>query len=218
LLITRKARQFNFNWHTLHPRKWFPVNAIRFLFRQWRLLLSALIAGAIIHILLVLSAAQFEQSSAFRQLSEGLPINRVTFAKAVTAKAQPLPFYNPDALYSYCPFDASTSRIRLSAKLPDAGWSLSLHTPIGENFYFVPGSETRPTDVQLVLVPPGTVFAHGAIEVENGSQGVPQVKLTHVRGLAILRTPIKGFEYRRLADELRSTFSCGVENSAATNR
>lgn len=180
---------------------------------QWRLLAAALIAGAIVHILVTLSAAQIGEATSFQVLSRGLPVNEVAFGAPVTAKAQPLPFYNPDSLYSYCRYDASTTRIRVSAKLPDAGWSLSLHTPKGENFYFVAGSSRRISDINLVLEPPGNVFAHGNIEVSDSQTRIPVIKLPTVHGLVILKAPIKGLAYRRQIDEQRATFKCRAQRA-----
>ena len=182
---------------------------------QWRLITAALVAAAIIHILVTLSSAQIAEATSYKVLSQGLPVNQVAFGKPVTTKSQPLPFYNPDALYSYCRYDASTTRIRVSAKLPDVGWSLSLHTPKGENFYFVPGNARRPTDIDLVLEPPGNVFAHGNIEVSNSNKSIPQIKLPEVRGLVILRAPIKGLAYRRQIDEQRAAFKCQAQHATA---
>lgn len=181
---------------------------------QWRLLSASLVAAAIVHILITLSSAQFAEATSYKVLSENLPVNRVAFGKPVTAAAQPLPFFGPDALYSFCRYDASTTRIRVSAKLPDVGWSLSLHTPRGENFYFVPGNGRRSTDIDLILVPPGNVFSHGNIEVNQSDKTIPRINLPHVRGLVILRAPVKGLAYRRQIDEQRGAFRCQAQNTA----
>ncbi|MGI9475240.1 MAG: hypothetical protein ACR2PI_00920 [Hyphomicrobiaceae bacterium] len=182
---------------------------------QWRLLTSAVIAAAIIHILVTLSAAEIGESSSYKALTSELPVNQVAFSGPITAKTQPLPFYNADALYAYCRYDASTSRIRVSAKLPDVGWSLSLHTPKGENFYFVPGNTRRVIDINLVLEPPGNVFAHGTTEVSKSKASIPVIKLPGVRGLVILKAPIKGLAYRRMVDEQRAEFRCAPQNALA---
>ncbi len=175
---------------------------------QWRLISAALVAAAIIHILVTLSSAQIAEATAYKILGKGLPINQVAFGKPITAKDQPLPFFSPDALYSFCRYDASTARISVSAKLPDVGWSLSLHTPKGQNFYFVPGSGDRETDIKLVLEPPGNVFALGNTEITTANRTIPVIKLPDVHGLIILKAPIKGLAYRRLIDEKRAAFKC----------
>jgi len=180
---------------------------------QWRLITAALIAAAIVHILMTLSAAQIAEATSYKMLTRELPVNQAAFSEPITAKTQPLPFYNADALYSYCRYDASTSRIQVSAKLPDVGWSLSLHTPKGENFYFVPGNARRVTDIDLVLQPPGNVFAHGTTEVSNSKKNIPVIKLPGVHGLVVLRAPIKGLAYRRQVDEQRAAFRCGPQNA-----
>ncbi len=203
----------------LVPLKWLPsMKWLWALFRQWRLVVAALITGAIVHILVTLSTAQFGEASSYRALTRGLSVNQASFGAPVTDKAQPLPFFAPDALYSFCRYDASSTRIRVSAKLPDAGWSLSLHTPKGENFYYVPGIEARQTDIELVLVPPGNVFAQDAVEVTKAEQSIPLIKLPNAKGLVILRAPIKGFAYRRRVDELRAAFACRPQNAVTARR
>ena len=202
-------------WAMVHiPLARLPLKPLRAMLGQWRLIVSALIAAAIIHIVVTLSAAGFGEARAYRALTRDKPVNQVTFAPAVTTETQPLPFFGADALYSYCPFDASSARIRVSALLPEAGWSLSIHTPKGENFYYVGGTDTRSTDVKLMLAPPGNVFAHGATEVGDTAVSLPTIKLPEVRGIIILRTPIRGVAYQRQADEARANFSCRAETSA----
>jgi len=193
---------------------WLSLKPLRAALGQWRLIASALVAAAIIHIIVTLSAAGFGEAKAYRILTRDRPINQVTFAPIVSASTQPLPFFGADALYSYCPYDASSARIRVSAILPEAGWSLSIHTPKGENFYYVAGTDTRITDVKLRLAPPGNVFAHGATEVGDTAVGLPTIKLPNVRGVIVLRTPIRGVAYQRQADEARAGFSCRAEASA----
>ena len=190
--------------------RWFPLRWVGGILKQWRLITSALISGVIVHILVTLSSAQFGEAASFKLLTRGLPINQVAFGQSIRANAQPLPFFNADALYSFCHYNASATRIRVSAKLPEAGWSLSLHTPKGQNFYYVPGTDRRETNVELMLEPPGNVFAHGSTEVTQNQQNIPVVKLPHVRGLVILRAPIKGLAYRRQIDEQRAAFKCRV--------
>lgn len=192
-----------------------PMKLMRPIITNWRLLSSALVAAAIVHIVVTLSASATGDAAAFRALSSGLPVNDVAFGKPVSATAQALPYLSPDALYAFCHFDASTSRIRVRAKLPEAGWSLSLHAPGGENFYYVPGSARQETHVELVLEPPGNVFAHGTIDISAANQTIPTVKLPDVRGLVILRAPIKGLAYRRLSDEQRATFKCEAQTTSA---
>ncbi len=194
------------------------MKILHLILAQWRLAVTALILGAIIHILVTLSAAQIDQSSAYRILTRNLPPNQVAFAKPFGTKNQPLPYLDPGAFYSFCRYDASTSRIRVSAKLAAVGWSLSLHTPRGDNFYYVPGTDRRVTDVELVLEPPGNVFAPAETEVAPPATRIPVVKLPAAKGLVILRAPIKGLEYRRRADELRANFSCRIKNQRLAGR
>ena len=183
---------------------------------QWRLLLAALVAAGIVHIITTLTAAESDSSRGIARLSRDLPANQVVFLPPVTTNAQPLPFLSPDARYALCSFDASASLIRLRATLPESGWSLSLHAPDGGNFYFVPGIDGRETNVELMLRPPGGRFLANTVEIVRGGQVIPEVQLAYTQGLAILKAPIKGLAYRRLADEQLGTFECGPIHPTTT--
>jgi uncharacterized membrane protein len=179
-----------------------------FIARQWRLLLAALVAAAIVHIWTTLSAMQEAVVPGYTALVKDLPVNRVSFLKPLAPGSQLLPFMMPDSLYAICRFDATGSTIRLVANLPEAGWSLSLHAPNGDNYYFVPGSDARQTKLDIILQPSGATF----LRIPRG--GVPQtterpkVLLPNPHGIAVLRAPIKGLAYRRMIDEQRSAFVC----------
>lgn len=182
---------------------------VRLIAGEWKLIAAALVAGAMVHIVATLYGANIAQSRAFTALAGKLPVNQVVFADPVTPDNQPLPFFTPGSLYSYCRFDASMARVRLTAKLPGTGWSLSLYTRKGANFYYVAGTDVRETDVKLVLVPPGNVFVDAApANTPESGPVVPRVELPEAEGLAILRAPIKGYAFRRQADEQRGAFRC----------
>ncbi len=184
--------------------KWF-----RLIAGEWKLIAAALVAGAMIHILATLYGANIAQSRAFTAIAGRLPVNQAVFADPVTPVNQPLPFFAPGSFYSYCRYDASMARVRLTAKLPGAGWSLALYTPKGENFYYVAGTDARETDVKLILVPPGNIFVDAApANTPVSGPVVPRVQLPEAEGLAILRAPIKGYAFRRQADEQRGAFRC----------
>jgi len=119
-----------------------------------------------------------------------------------------LPFMMPDVRYAICPFDATDAPVRVSAAIPGPGWSLSLHTPKGDNFLYVQGTDDRSTDVNIMLKAPGTVFEAKNISAIQPTRQAPQLKLTHARGVAIFSAPIGAFAYRRLADEQLNSFKC----------
>lgn len=191
---------------------------VRWLTGQWKLLASALIAAAIVHIWLTLSAAQNTASPGYADLVENMPINQITYLPPVTPKHQPLPFMMPDARYAICRFDATAGAIRLQAVLPDTGWSLSLHAPNGANFYFVPGSSSRVTKLDLTLQPAGYSYLAPPETGRRNKVQRPKVLLPQSEGIAVLKAPVKGLAYRRQVDEQLNAFSCRPIPQAVARR
>lgn len=184
------------------------MKVVRFILGQWRLLSAALVAAAIIHIWTTLSAMDQAITPGYTTLVKDLPVNQITYLPPITPDAQPLPFLMPDALYAVCRYDASKGALRVTSTLPEAGWSLSLHAPNGDNFYFVAGTDARETKLDLVLQPIGAAYLSATAPHGSSGAAKPKVLLPDPVGVAILRAPIKGLSYRRQADELRSAFTC----------
>lgn len=191
---------------------------LRFIARQWRLLLAATVAAAIVHIWTTLSAMEATVVPGYRALVKDLPINKVSFLDPIEPGNQPLPFMMPDALYAICRFDATETTIRLVANLPEAGWSLSLHAPNGDNYYFVPGTNARETKLDVILQPTGATFLSIPSGTLPQSTEKPKILLPNPRGIAVLRAPIKGLAYRRQSDEQRSQFRCIPTSGSSANR
>lgn len=181
---------------------------LRLILNHWRLLLSAFTAGAIIHIWTTLTTVPSEDSPAYQQLVAELPVNKIAYLPEVTPETQKLPFMMPDVRYAICPFDATNGPIRINAAIPAPGWSLSLHTPNGENFLYVQGTDDRATNVNILLRAPGTVIEAKNISEIQPSRQTPEFKLTHAIGVAIYSAPIGAFAYRRMADEQLNSFRC----------
>ncbi|MCB1510356.1 MAG: hypothetical protein KDJ36_05585 [Hyphomicrobiaceae bacterium] len=194
------------------------MTAIRWLLSQWKLIAASVVAAAIVHIWLTLSATAHRVSPGYAALAGNLPTNRVVFLPPLEPGKQPLPFMMPDMLYAICKFDASQAAIRLKVQLPEAGYSLSLHSRDGANFYFVSGTNERATDLDVVLQVSGTAFFLPRLQSSGGRTERPRVALPGAYGMAVLRVPIKGLAYRRIADEHRDSFSCAPIAKAEARR
>ena len=77
----------------------------------------------------------------------------MVFLPPPTPGKQPLPFLTPDALYAMCRYDVSVDSLVVTAAMVHAGWTLSMHTPQGDNFYVMPAQQLRRGEVSLTVVP-----------------------------------------------------------------
>ena len=119
----------------------------------WRTVIGALLLGGIIHITATLAVPLVSTGHAFTKLRDTLPANRMVVLPPLAPGKQPLPYLAPDALYAMCRYDVSVDSLVVTAAMAQAGWTLSLHTPQGDNFYVMPAQETRRGDVSLTVVP-----------------------------------------------------------------
>lgn len=181
------------------------------LWRQldWRVLLAGVVAGGIAHIAIVFSTPFTAPGSAYQRLRGLLPVNRVQIIQPQTSLNQVLPFIQPDALYAMCRYDLSVDSLRVVAVLPEPGWTLSLHTAQGDNFYAMPGQQKR-TEVTFVVTP-GAERGLEAGAAPRRFGGVDlQIPSSTLEGIVVVRAPLKGLAYRQETEALLSRTACST--------
>ena len=109
---------------------------------------------------------------------------------------QPLPFLTPDSLYAMCRFDVSVDSLAVTAAVAHPGWTLSMHTPQGDNFYVMPAQQLRRREVSLLVVPAATTFCEFASTPRRISAPDSADPSPTNEGLVIVRAPLKGLAWR----------------------
>ena len=162
----------------------------------WRTVFGALLLGGIIHITATMAVPLMSSGPAFARLRDTLPANRMVLLPPPAPGNQPLPFLTPDALYAMCRYDISVDLLVVTAAMPQAGWTLSLHTPQGDNFYVMPAQETRRGDVALTVVPSAERLGEFAAAPRRLSAQETQVASPSWEGLVVVRAPLRGLAWR----------------------
>jgi uncharacterized membrane protein len=175
---------------------------------DWRLVVGALLLGGILHITATLAVTALGPGNAFQRMRETLPANRMVVLPPVVPGKEPLPFMLPDALYAMCRYDVSEDPVAVSAALADAGWTLSLHTPQGDNFYVMPAQQLRRPEVSFVLVPGGDRVSEFAPTPRRASNPGSQIPSPSLEGLAVVRAPLRGLAWRAEAEAALRRASC----------
>ncbi len=184
-----------------------------------RVIVAALFATLILHILATLAAPRLVPSSAYGRLSDFLPVNSMQIIPPIAPGAQPLPFMGPDSRYAMCRFDTSKGPVQIMAVLPGAGWSMSLFSDKGDSLYTAVAQPGRRTEIALVLSTSDEKFkgltpeARGASIKEDRS-----LSLAAKRGVAILRAPDQGLAYRAANEAELKRSLCGVRGAVASAR
>lgn len=160
------------------------------------MVLTAFVTAALVHIAVTLSmptlAGWFGKGTAYDRLRFKLEANTMKQLAADVSGAEPLlPFLSPDMQYAFCRYDLSASSVAVTATLVEAGWSLALYTPQGDNYYAAPGLEGRTTELSFVIVPSSErlLILPG---VRRADVDATQVTSPTREGLIVVRAPNKG--------------------------
>lgn len=162
-------------------------------------ILTALLAGGIIHIATTFAITSLGTGSAFRQLRGALPANEMVVLPPQTPGAQLLPFLMPDMLYAICRFDLSAGAVEVNAVLPEVGWSLALYTRQGDNFYATPGQSQRPVRAAFMLAPTTDRLVNLTPGARKADVDMSQVTSPDSEGLIVVRAPLKGVAFEGTA-------------------
>jgi uncharacterized membrane protein len=162
----------------------------------WRTVMGALLLGGIIHITATLAVPLVSSGHAFSKLRDTLPANRMVVLPPFSPGKQPLPYLAPDALYAMCRYDVSVDSLVVTAAMAQAGWTLSLHTPQGDNFYVMPAQESRRGEISLTVVPSAERLGEFAATPRRVSAQETQVASPSWEGLVVVRAPLKGLAWR----------------------
>lgn len=174
----------------------------------WRTIIGAGLLGGIIHILTTLAVPFLGAGTAFARLRDTLPVNRMVFLPPPVPGKQPLPFLTPDALYAMCRYDVSVDSLVVTAAMVHAGWTLSMHTPQGDNFYVMPAQESRRGDISLTVVPSAERLGEFATTPRRVSAQETQVASPSWEGLVVVRAPLKGLAWRAEAETALRRATC----------
>lgn len=154
--------------------------------------LTAGVAGGIIHIVTTFAIPMLGVGSAFNRVRDQLAVNRMVILPAQAPGQHALPFLSPDMRYAMCRYDVSAGAVEVRAVLPELGWSLGIYTPQGDNFYAVPGLEAKRTEVVFTILPASDRLVNLAPGVRKADVDATQVTSPQRDGLVVVRAPIKG--------------------------
>jgi len=175
---------------------------------DWRTVAGAVLLGGILHIAATLAVTAVGPGNAFQRMRDTLPVNRMVILPPIVPGKEPLPFMVPDALYAMCRYDLSSNPVNVSAALADSGWTVSLHTPQGDNFYVVPAQQLRRPELSFMLVPGGERISEFAPTPRRANNPDNQIASPSLEGLVVVRAPLRGMAWRAEAEAALRRASC----------
>ncbi|MFN0218071.1 MAG: hypothetical protein ACKVP4_04555 [Hyphomicrobium sp.] len=175
----------------------------------FQLAVAAPVAAAIAHIIATFIAAGDTRASAFVRLSEVLKSNVMTVLEPVSPSRQLLPFISPDARYAMCYFTTGGGPVRVTAVLPDLGWTLGVYRQDGSSAYFAAAAPGRETSIAITIVPDDDRFLGMTPQALGKSIDVnPQLTVAARDGVVVVRAPDSGSAARTTADAYLEKTSC----------
>ena len=175
---------------------------------SWRTVIGAVLLGGIIHITATMAVPLVSSGHALARLRDTLPANRMVLLPPPAPGKQPLPFLAPDALYAMCRYDITVDSLIVTAAMAQAGWTLSLHTPQGDNFFVMPAQETRRGDVSLTVVPSAERLGEFVATPRRVSAQETLVASPSWEGLVVVRAPLRGLAWRAETEALLRRATC----------
>ena len=168
----------------------------------------SLLGAAIVHILATFAVPALWRGAAFDRMQAALPANGMRVLARQGAAAQVLPYLAADMGYAVCRYDLTVLPVAVRAVLPDAGWSLTLYTPSGENFYAQPASDGKRTEVAFLLVPSSDRLFNIQPGVRRADVDATQVTSPQREGLIVVRGPRRGIAYDAEVEAALALASC----------
>ncbi|MEW5963386.1 MAG: hypothetical protein AB1749_07460 [Pseudomonadota bacterium] len=179
---------------------------------RWRLVLAALVSIGILHIVSILVAPSLAVAPAFVRLEPLLPLNKMVVLPPVTPGTQPLPFLSPNVRYAMCRFATDKGAIEVQARLPGAGWTLSVHLEGGENIYTATAEPGRFAEVRILLMPGDDRFLGLTPEARGiAREGPGMLEIPARSGIAVVRAPDAGIAFPRQIEADLARASCAPQ-------
>lgn len=172
-----------------------------------RTVLCGIAAAGIVHICATLATPYFAGATTVQRLSEHLPTNSMLVTGVPTPQSQLLPYQEADMVFALCSYDVKSTPVVVRAVLPGSGWTLSLYSPAGDNFYFMPGQDQRPLEVNAMLVAADGDAVLPA-DPRAGSARLTTVRVPSARGIVMIRAPLKGESFRAETEAALRRSSC----------
>jgi uncharacterized membrane protein len=182
-----------------------------------RAVVLGLVGAGIVHICATFATPQVLGSGAPERLAEELAPNQLVVLRPPTPQTQLIPYQDPHTYHALCRYDVRTTPVLVRASLAGTGWTLSIYTSGGENFYFVPGQDQRQTEVSALLVPTGDEYADLASAPQGGGSAI-QVPVPTPTGLIVLRAPVKAQGYRSDIEARLAQAACSPHAGSAAPR
>lgn len=172
------------------------------------MLATSLVTGGILHIVTTFAIPLLNTGSAFDRLKWQLETNAMKILEPDALGGLPLPFLSPDNRYAMCRFDISQGGVYVSAVMPDIGWSLTLYTPQGDNFYAVPGQEGRTIEANFNIVPASDRLLLPVPGQRRSDTDASQVTSPTREGLVVVRAPNRGAAHQYATETALRRVTC----------
>lgn len=170
--------------------------------------LCGAVAAGIVHIVATFATPELLRPLAYDRITEHLPVNKLVVFGQPEPGSQLVPYQEPDMHFALCRYDVSSGPVAARVVLPENGWTLTLYSTEGDNFYVMPGRDQRITTIDALLVTAGDEIAQPAVGQQPAAAGPTYIQVPSPTGLLVIRGPVKGESYQAEVETVLARASC----------
>lgn len=174
-----------------------------------------LVGAGIIHICATFATPLVLGTGAFERVAEQLTPNQLVVLRPPTPQTQLLPYQDAHTYYALCQYDVRKAPVLVRASLGGTGWTFTIYSSSGENFYFVSGQDQRQTEVSARLIPTGEEYADMVADPQGAAASAVQVPVPTPTGLIVIRAPLKAQGYRGDIEARLEQAACAPNSGSA---
>ena len=165
------------------------------------------ILAVVIHLGFVLFQPLADTKRKLGDLEAFGPVNKIFQVPNITPKSTTLAHASPDISYAICRFDLTDQPIKITAKIPDSYWSISMYSEQSDNFYVINNTQAGQSELLLLLakVDPDADPSGEILDIPENTILVSSPSHT---GLVILRAAVPDRSYTRSVREFLKQSRC----------
>lgn len=177
----------------------------------WLWVIASILFAGILHICAILFLPHLATKSGWARISDLTPLNQILVLPGGVAGKEVLPRMAPDIRYAFCRYSLENGPIRLTVPMASDLWTVSLHTPQGDNFYTISGADVQRGQATFIISAAAPQIVDSTKKSQLKSDSEFSIAPAPKTGLVVIRAPLQGAADLALTNELMTRTNCAPD-------